>query len=46
MFESFGDFFWTFMAMSGFMFWICLAGFVMLVIKRNRAKRKGGIYEF
>jgi len=44
MFESFGDFFWTFMAMSGFMFWICFAGFVMLVIKRKRNKQ-GGIYE-
>jgi hypothetical protein len=28
------------MAMSGFMFWICLAIFVGMVIKRNRAKRK------
>jgi len=42
MFESFGDFFWTFMAMSGFMFWIFFAGFVALVIRRNRQKR--GIY--
>jgi heme/copper-type cytochrome/quinol oxidase subunit 2 len=45
MFESFGDFFWTFMAMSGFMFWICFVGFVMLIIKRRR-KNKGSIYEF
>jgi hypothetical protein len=44
MFESFGDFFWTFMAMSGFMFWICFAGFVALVIRRNRLK-KGLYYE-
>jgi hypothetical protein len=44
MFESFGDFFWTFMAMSGFMFWICVAIFVALVIKRQRNKRRG-IYE-
>ena len=41
MFESFGDFFWTFMAMSGFMFWICFAVFGAMVIRRNRAKRKG-----
>lgn len=44
MFESFGDFFWTFMAMSGFMFWICFVGFVMLIIKRKRNKQ-GGVYE-
>jgi heme/copper-type cytochrome/quinol oxidase subunit 2 len=40
MFDSFEDFFWTFMAMSGFMFWICVVIFVGMVIKRNRAKRK------
>ena len=40
MFESFSDFFWTFMAMSGFMFWVCLVIFLGMVIKRNRAKRK------
>jgi hypothetical protein len=40
MFDSFGDFFWSFMALSGVMFWVCLAGFVALVIKRNRAKRR------
>lgn len=36
MFDSFGDFFWTFMALSGVMFWICLALFVVMVVKRNR----------
>jgi hypothetical protein len=40
MFDSFGDFFWSFMALSGVMFWVCLAGFVMLVVKRNREKRR------
>jgi heme/copper-type cytochrome/quinol oxidase subunit 2 len=44
MFESFGDFFWTFMAMSGFMFWICFVGFVVLIVKRRRNKQRG-IYE-
>jgi heme/copper-type cytochrome/quinol oxidase subunit 2 len=44
MFESFGDFFWTFMAMSGFMFWICVVIFVFLVVRRRREK-KGAIYE-
>lgn len=42
MFNTFGEFFWAFMAMSGIMFWICFAGFVVLVIKRNRLKN--GIY--
>ena len=41
MFESFGDFFWTFMAMSGFMFWICVLIFVSLVVKRRRDKQRG-----
>jgi hypothetical protein len=41
MFESFGDFFWKFMAISGFMFWISFSIFVALVIKRHRAKRRG-----
>jgi hypothetical protein len=45
MFDSFGDFFWTFMAMSGFMFWICLAIFVGMVIKRNREKKRKMFYE-
>jgi len=40
MFNTFGEFFWAFMAMSGFMFWICMVGFIAMVIKRNRAKRK------
>jgi len=44
MFESFGDFFWTFMAMSGFMFWIFFVGFVVLIVKRRRNKQRG-IYE-
>jgi heme/copper-type cytochrome/quinol oxidase subunit 2 len=41
MFESFGDFFWTFMAMSGFMFWISFAAFLVMVIKRRRNRRRG-----
>jgi preprotein translocase subunit YajC len=40
MFDTFGEFFWAFMAMSGFMFWICMVGFILMIIKRNRAKRK------
>lgn len=44
MFESFGDFFWTFMAMSGFMFWLFFLAFVVMVIKRRR-KNKGRVYE-
>tara|TARA_R110000868_G_scaffold20734_6_gene87262 strand:+ start:1956 stop:2090 length:135 start_codon:yes stop_codon:yes gene_type:complete len=40
MFNTFGEFFWAFMAMSGFMFWICMIGFIAMIIKRNRAKRK------
>ena len=45
MFDSFGDFFWTFMAMSGFMFWISVVIFVGMVIKRNRAKKGRIFYE-
>lgn len=44
MFDSFGDFFWTFMAMSGFMFWVFFVAFVVIVIKRRRNKL-GKIYE-
>lgn len=40
MFDSFGEFFWTFMAMSGFMFWLCLVIFIGMVMKRQRAKRR------
>jgi uncharacterized membrane protein len=40
MFESFNEFFWTFMAMSGFMFWISVLIFVILVIRRNREKNR------
>jgi hypothetical protein len=40
MFNTFGEFFWAFMAMSGLMFWICMVGFIAMIIKRNRAKRK------
>lgn len=40
MFDSFGDFFWSFMALSGVMFWVCVAGFVMLVIRRQRIKNR------
>jgi len=45
MFDSFGDFFWTFMAMSGFMFWVCVAVFVVLVIRRIRIKKGRVFYE-
>lgn len=38
MFNSFSDFFWTFMALSGVMFWVCLVIFIVLVIRRNRRK--------
>ena len=38
MFDSFGDFFWSFMALSGVMFWVCVLIFVVMVIKRNRRK--------
>jgi hypothetical protein len=40
MFDSFGDFFWSFMALSGVMFWVCVAGFVGLVIRRQRIKNR------
>ena len=45
MFNTFGEFFWAFMSMSGFMFWISFVIFVVLVIKRNRAKRGRVFYE-
>jgi hypothetical protein len=41
MFNSFGEFFWAFMSLSGIMFWICFAAFVMMVVKRSRNKRRG-----
>ena len=41
MFDSFGNFFWTFMAMSGLMFWFCVVVFIVLVIRRNRRKFGG-----
>jgi len=41
MFETFGDFFWSFMALSGVMFWVCVLIFVGLVIRRNRRKVGG-----
>lgn len=41
MFETFGDFFWTFMALSGVMFWVCVVIFVGLVIRRNKRKFGG-----
>lgn len=40
LFDSFSNFFWSFMALSGLMFWICVAGFVVLVVKRQREKRR------
>lgn len=40
MFDSFGNFFWTFMALSGLMFWLCVAIFVVLVVKRQKEKRR------
>ena len=33
------------MAMSGFMFWICFVAFVVMVIKRNREKKRKMFYE-
>jgi len=40
MFESFGDFFWTFMAMSGFMFWICMVIFYWVGNQAQPRKKK------
>jgi hypothetical protein len=40
MFDSFGDFFWSFMALSGVMFWVCVAGFAAMVIRRQRIKNR------
>jgi uncharacterized membrane protein len=40
MFESFGEFFWAFMSLSGFMFWISVLIFILLVIRRNREKNR------
>jgi len=40
MFNTFGEFFWAFMSMSGFMFWISVVIFVVMVIRRNREKRR------
>lgn len=40
MFNSFGEFFWAFMSLSGFMFWISVLIFVILVIRRNRDKNR------
>jgi hypothetical protein len=45
MFNTFGEFFWAVMALSGFMFWISVVIFVGLVIKRNRAKKGRIFYE-
>jgi hypothetical protein len=44
MFNSFNEFFWAFMSLSGIMFWICFVVFVMLIIKRKRNKQ-GAVYE-
>ena len=38
LFDSFGSFFWSFMALSGVMFWVCVTIFVIMVIRRNRRK--------
>jgi len=38
MFDSFGDFFWSFMALSGVMFWLCVAIIVVLAIRRHKNK--------
>lgn len=38
LFDSFGSFFWAFMTLSGFMFWLCVVIFVIMVIRRNRRK--------
>jgi heme exporter protein D len=45
MFDSFSDFFWSFMALSGFMFWICVAIFVVLLVIRGRTKKRRVFYE-
>lgn len=41
MFDSFGEFFWAFMSMSGVMFWVCVLIFVGMVIRRNHRKFGG-----
>lgn len=41
MFDSFGSFFWMFMALSGLMFWVVFAVFVVLVVRRNKRKFGG-----
>lgn len=41
LFDSFGSFFWSFMALSGVMFWVCVTIFVIMVIRRNRRKFGG-----
>ena len=38
MFDSFGDFFWSFMALSGVMFWVCVSVVIMLAVRRIRNK--------
>jgi uncharacterized membrane protein len=40
MFDSFGEFFWAFMSLSGFMFWASVLIFCILVIRRNREKNR------
>jgi heme exporter protein D len=45
MFDSFSDFFWSFMALSGFMFWICVVIFVVLLVIRGRTKKRRVFYE-
>jgi len=40
MFNSFGDFFWSFMALSGIMFWVCVMVVIMLAVRRVRNKRR------
>jgi hypothetical protein len=44
MFNSFNEFFWAFMSLSGIMFWVCFVGFVVLIVRRKRNKQ-GAVYE-
>lgn len=44
MFDSFSEFFWAFMSLSGIMFWVCFIGFMVLVAKRRRSKYGQRVY--
>jgi hypothetical protein len=41
MFDSWSNFLNVFFAASGFMFWLCFVGFIYLVVRRIRNKKRG-----